>query len=178
MTTWSSILTFMVGAVLASSCIRAPDVIVIDRRTALEEQAAGSYRLLEEELQRAQLVPHPIALPEGQLAATERADTLASDTELADRLLVRRCLGEALDGTLVDLRGRCSGKVDVPRLLRIVEETNRQRQQQWTALQAASKPPRSLSEVRQVWHRLHLEDVVCGALIESKPGVWESKQCN
>ena len=37
--------------------------------------------------------------------------------------LARRGVGEALDGSLVDTRARCSGKVDVPLLLRLIEAT-------------------------------------------------------
>ena len=34
-------------------CIRAPEIVLVDRATALEEQAAGSYSELERKLARA-----------------------------------------------------------------------------------------------------------------------------
>lgn len=164
-------------SLLLLGCIRAPDVIVLDRRTALEEQAAGSYRLLEEELYRSQLVPHPVPLVTEQLPPSDAPTEPGRDGDQLDRLLVRRCVGEALDGSLVDTRARCSGKVDVPLLLRLIEDGNRQRQQIWARLQSAAKG-KSLAEVRAAWRAVHLDNVVCGAQLEVAAGKWEAKSCD
>lgn len=164
-------------ALLLVGCIRAPDVIVIDRRTALEEQAAGSYRLLEEELVRSQLVPHPVPLVTEQLPPSDAPPEPGRDSDQLDRLLIRRCVGEALDGSLVDTHARCSGKVDVPLLRRLLEDANRQRQQIWARLQRAAKG-KSEADVRAAWRTVHLENVVCGAQIEITADKWDAKSCD
>ena len=39
----SLLLLAFLTPVVASGCIRAPDVVIVDRRTALEQQASGSF---------------------------------------------------------------------------------------------------------------------------------------
>src|SRR5262245_59526793 len=54
---------------LAAGCVSAPAVGIVDRKTALEQQASGSFRGLEEELEQAGLAPRPAPLTAAQLGA-------------------------------------------------------------------------------------------------------------
>lgn len=165
------------------ACIKTGNVVIVDRKTALEQQAAGSYRGLEDELARAGVTPGPAPLTRAELEASgaaggERAltdDEIASDAATIDDLLVRRCIGEALDGTLVETAATCTGG-EPPRLARLVERTNRQRWQVWRWLQS-KRPGASLDDVRRAWREVHLRGVVCAGQVQRADGAWETKKC-
>jgi len=175
-----------VAAVSAAGCIRAPDLVIVDRTTALEQQAAGNYRPLSDELERAGIVPRAAPLTRGQLdAAGVRAarpeEALAdveaeSDATQLDALLLRRCLGEARDGTIVETPKSCTGAIDAARVTRLIERTNRNRWQIWRYLQTR-RPSTPMDEIRRVWRETHLSGVVCDAPVESTAGAWEPKKC-
>jgi hypothetical protein len=59
---WSLLL-----AVPSLACIRPPEIAMVDRATALEEQAAGSFDELEQRLYRAGLSPTPVPFTPNQL---------------------------------------------------------------------------------------------------------------
>jgi hypothetical protein len=170
---------------LAAGCIRAPAVVIVDRKTAVEQQASGSFRGLEEELEQAGLLPRPAPLTAAQLGAAgiHRDDLEAADqgdggddAVRADALLVRRCLGEALDGTLVLTLEPCTGTLDVPQVNRLIERVNRERRQLWRWL-AERAPGRSADEVRAAWREIHLGGMVCGGQLQVAGGGWEIKRC-
>ena len=169
-----------VSLLLAGGCIKAPDIVVIDRATALEREAAGSYPKLEHELDRAGTVPRPNPITREQLEGAGEprpvveAET-SSDAERIDALLKSMCVGEALDGTLVETRDRCSVK-EVPRLSSLVERANRDRQQIWEWLKA-ERPKHSMAEVRRAWRETHVRAVVCGGQVQKDDGSWEAKKC-
>ena len=54
--------------VLASGCISAPDVIIVDRQTALEQQANGRFPSLQEELDHAAITSDPVPFTRAGLA--------------------------------------------------------------------------------------------------------------
>lgn len=172
-------------ALLLAACIKAPDVIIVDRKTALEQQAAGSFRGLEEDMEQAGLSPRPTPVTGAQLEAagvrrTPDVDTGegAPDELRADTLLVQRCVGEAEDGTLVLTADRCTTAIDVPDVNRLLERLNRSRRQLWQWL-AARAPRRSPADVKAAWHAVHLTGVICGGQIErAGGGGWEIKQCS
>jgi hypothetical protein len=172
-------------ATLAAGCIRAPAVVIVDRKTALEQQASGSFRGLEEELEQAGLVPRPAPLTAAQLGAagvrregleaTDQDDD-GNDAGRTDTLLLKRCLGEALDGTLVLTIDPCTGTVDVPQVGRMIERVNRERRQLWRWL-AGQAPGKTADEVRTAWRETHLAGLVCGGQVQVAGGAWEIKKC-
>ncbi|HKA92150.1 MAG TPA: DUF1318 domain-containing protein [Haliangiales bacterium] len=177
--TW--LLALGVGCV---GCVRAPDVVIVDRRTALEQQASGSFRGVEEELEQAALSPRPEPVTGAQLEAAgvsrggDAGDADAAglpDSLRVDTLLVRRCAGEARDGTLVLTVDRCTGTIDVPRANRLVERVNRNRRQLWQWL--AQRTGRTPAEAQAAWREVHLTGVVCGGQVQKPDGAWEVKRC-
>jgi hypothetical protein len=167
-------------AIALAGCIKAPDIVVVDRATALEREAAGSFPRLEKELERAGTAARPAPFTREQLEAAGmprpviEAEEL-SDAERVDALLKQRCIGEALDGTLVETRDACSVR-EVPHLGALVERQNRTRLQIWEWLKA-ERPQRSLAEVRKAWREVHLRAVVCGGQVQKPDGSWEAKGC-
>jgi hypothetical protein len=166
---------------VGAGCIKAPDIILVDHATALEQQAAGSYARLESQLATAGLAARPTPLSREQLdAAGIDHPPLVDDVEEteADRidvLLKEKCLGEALDGTLVETADRC-GLPDQEGVPALVERANRNRVQLWQSLQAL-RPKASTAEVRRAWRQLHLQAVVCGGQVQRADGKWEPKAC-
>lgn len=185
-------LAALVLAGCITGCITAPAVVIVDRRTALEQQASGSFRGLEEELEQAGLVPRPAPLTPAQLGASgvrrdgleaADADDESSDAVRSDALLIKRCLGEALDGTLVLTLDPCTGTLDVPAVDRLVERVNRNRRQLWRWLAARGRDPTrpgretSDEEVRAAWRQVHLAGLPCGGQYQIAGGAWEVKKC-
>src|SRR5262245_18961064 len=73
----------LLGQVL-TACVKAPDLVILDRKTALEQQAAGNFRGLEEELEQAGIVPGPVPLTRGQLEAAGVRVAAGPETGTAD----------------------------------------------------------------------------------------------
>jgi hypothetical protein len=176
-------------ACLTSGCIRAPDVVIVDRKTALEQQAGGAWPELTEELTQAGLRPGATPYTSGQLGAAVGGGEIQQlrdawiglhpDADRVDGLLTRSCIGEAANGTLVRTPDRCKGRVDEAEVVRIVEGGNRGRRQIWRYLKSLA-PTRSDAEIRKAWRREHLLSVVCGGLVEDAPGAkgWGLKKCD
>jgi hypothetical protein len=180
---------FALAALALTGCFTPPAVVIVDRRTALEQQASGSFRGLEEELEQAGLAPRPAALTPAQLGASgvrrdglEATDTddETSDAVRSDALLVKRCLGEALDGTLVLTVDPCTGTVDVPSVDQLVERINRNRRQLWRWLAGQTRGhgrEKTDEEVRAAWRQTHLAGLPCGGQYQVAGGAWEVKKC-
>ena len=172
--------------VLCVGCIKAPDVVIVDRHTSLEQQAAGSFRGLEDELEQAALAPGPAPLTGAQLAAagvgrTPGAEEADDDEGLpdslrADRLLVQRCIGESLGGMLELTIDRCTGAIDVPSVNRLIERVNRNRRQLWQWM-AERAPGRTKKEAQTAWREVHIAGLVCGGHFQTAGG-WEVKRCS
>ncbi len=172
----------LVALLIATGCVKA-NVVIVDKKTALEEQAAGSFRGLEEEIEQAGLLPRPTPVTTAQLAeAGVRRTAEVDDAEglpdllRADTLLVQRCIGEAGDGTLVLTADRCTTAIDVPDVNRLLERLNRSRRQRWEWM-AARAPRRSPAEIRTAWREVHISGMVCGGQLEREGGGWEVKKC-
>jgi hypothetical protein len=169
---------------MTAACIHPPDLVIVDRKTALEQQAQGRFRHLEDELDRTALKPTPEPLTRGQIEAAVAAGEEQSLGEAGrdleptqvDELLVRRCVGESLDGTLTETAATCVGTVDVAKVSRSIERTNRNRFQVWRYLNGR-RPGTTLQQVRRAWRTEHLEGVVCGAQIQNADGTWSVKKC-
>ncbi|HEX9105099.1 MAG TPA: DUF1318 domain-containing protein [Polyangia bacterium] len=165
-------------------CIRAPEIVLVDRATALEQQAAGSYAELERKLARATMAPRPAPLTPEQLETLGIAppslvdDTERTDADRVDALLAQHCIGEAKDGTLADTHEACKGAADRAQALALVERTNSARQQLWRWMkERAGDKKRSLDEVRRAWHGEHARGVSCGGWLQRDDGGWEEKKC-
>jgi hypothetical protein len=172
-----------------AACIRPPDVVLIDRKTLLEEQASGELQPLENDLRESALVPKGTEFTRGELeeagADLSRDNitsivrvhaVLVSEAEFLDDLLVRRCIGEARSGLLVETPRTCAGRTSASRTSAAVQRVNRGRRQLWQYLHA-QRPEATLDELRDRWRTHHLKALVCGGQFQSDDGAWEVKKC-
>lgn len=172
---------------LLAACV-APNVVVVDQKTALEQQAAGGYPALENDLEQAGMspAPEPFAREElalgrertGSGALGELAELYAkseSDADAIDRLLLQKCIGEGLSGLLEPRPSDCVGAADATEMARLLGRENLHRRQLWQLM--ANERKVSLERVLPVWRELHLEQVVCGGLVEANAGSWGPKSC-
>jgi uncharacterized protein YdbL (DUF1318 family) len=155
---------------------------MVDRATALEQQAAGSFDDVERNLGRAAVEPRPSALTPAQLEALgiqpmpltdEAAQT---DADRVDRLLVQHCIGEGRDGLLADTHESCRGADDRAEVKALVDRVNRARKQlwQWMREQRANA---SVDDLSRAWRKAHVDGVVCGGWIQGDDGEWHEKPC-
>ncbi len=172
-----------VSCVIGSmSCIKAPSIVMVDRGTALEQQAAGSYDELEQRLDRAAVEPSPVAMTPEQLEALGIRPARSSggarltEADRVDALLVQHCIGEGSDGLLAQTPDACRGAADVEETARDVGRVNVARQQLWRWMHA-QRPDVSASDLRREWRTLHVAGVVCGAWIQGDDGQWHAKAC-
>jgi uncharacterized protein YdbL (DUF1318 family) len=169
-------------ALLLGGCIHPPEIVMVDRATALEEQAAGSFDELERNLTRAGITPHPVPLTPADLEAlgmrspplVEGADL--TDAERVDDLLRQHCLGEGRDGLLADTHDACRSSAADASLTVLVERVNRARQQLWRWMHD-ERPDAKVEDLRQSWQRIHAAAVVCGGWWQRADGGWEAKKC-
>lgn len=175
------------ASVAIGGCV-APNVVVVDQRTALEQQAAGEYPALENELEQAGMAPTPEPFAREELAGPrerngagalgELAELYAkgeSDADVIDRLLLQKCIGEALSGLLEPRPSDCIGATDTTELTRVLGRENLHRRQLWKLL--ADEQKADTERTREVWRGLHLQEVVCGGLIETTDAGWKAKAC-
>jgi Protein of unknown function (DUF1318) len=185
--------TWLSGAALALVTSALPaclstNVVVVDQKTALERQAAGDYDVEENDTEQAGLSPAPEAFTRDELvegrdrqgrgALGELAELYASgesDAEVIDRLLLQKCVGEAASGLLVPRPTDCVGAADSTELVRVVGRENLHRRQLWQLL--ATERNADIERARRVWRKVHVEQVVCGGLLESGRDNWGPKPC-
>lgn len=167
---------------IAASCIKAPEIVVNDRATALEQQALGSFTELERQLMKSGLSAQPVPLTPDQLQALGiRSPPLVDGTDLTDAdqidsLLKQHCIGEARDGTLADTYESCRGAADRGLAVRLLERVNQARQQLWRFLKSR-QPQTPPAVLRATWRQAHLRGVVCGGWVQREDGSWEAKSC-
>ncbi|HXU73833.1 MAG TPA: DUF1318 domain-containing protein [Polyangia bacterium] len=172
-------------AVGAAGCIKAPEIVLVDRATALEQQAAGSYSEIEKKLARATMAPRPAPLTPEQLETLGMAtptlvdDTERTDADRVDALLQQHCVGEAKDGLVVDTHDACKGAADRAQAALLIDRTNNARQQLWRWMKERAPDPKAhtLDDVRKSWHVQHARGVVCGGWMQKDDGGWEEKKC-
>lgn len=180
-------LPMVLGFLGVAACV-TPNVVVVDQKTALERQAAGEYPVLENDLDQAGLSPAPERFTREELASGreqkgsaalgELADLyvkVASDAAAIDQLLLQRCIGEGLNGLLEPRPGECIGAADTAELTRLVGRENLHRRQLWQLMATERKV--GVERVQEAWRALHLEQVVCGGLIQTGEPTWEPKPC-
>jgi uncharacterized protein YdbL (DUF1318 family) len=169
-------------ALATAACIKAPDVVLVDRATALEQQAGGSFQEIELKLTRAGIVPRPVPLtPEQmealgirQVALVDKTDSTEADH--IDELLRQHCIGEGREGLLVDTHSACRGVTDRAAAMILIERVNRARVQLWRWMDAERKDS-STEALQRTWHKVHARGVVCGAWIQGEDGAWSEKKC-
>jgi hypothetical protein len=168
--------------VLLSGCFTPPEIVMVDRATALELQASGSFDELERKLDRAGIEPQPVPLTPEQLEALGiRPAPLVDESELTDAdrvdgLLAQHCLGEGKDGLLADTHEACLGAADADEITTLLERVNRARQQLWHWMHE-QRSDVSQVELQRAWRENHLRNVVCGGWIEQGNGTWQGKSC-
>lgn len=186
----SSAFTLVVSYLCLSwlvGCVN-PNVVVVDQKTALEQQAAGGYPTLENDLEQAGLAvaPEPFSREElaggreraGSAALGELAELyvkVAEDADAIDQLLLRGCVGEARSGLLVPRESECVGATDTTELARLVGRENLHRRQLWQLIVRETNV--SPERAQEQWRTVHLEQVVCGGLVEAGADVWSPKAC-
>ena len=172
----------VVAAATSGGCVKPPEIVMVDRATALEQQASGSFEELEKTLDRAAIEPDPIAMTPAQLEALGiRPPSMVDESDLTDAdrldaLLVQRCVGEGKDGLVVETRSACKGAADAGELEAIVERMNRARRQLWRWMhdRRADVPE---AELRRAWRENHARNVVCGGWVQGDDGKWQAKSC-
>ncbi len=177
------------GSGLVAGCIKAPDVVLMDQKTALEIQAAGEYHPLEYDLIQAGLSPKATELPQEQLEAfshDSKGSTLGdmiqlysrvqTDSAWTDQMLLAGCIGESLNGLLQTTPEQCTQEVDTGQSARIVGRTNLHRRQMWQLIQK-QYPGKTEEQIMRIWREIHLKRVVCGGLIQTGENTWEKKPC-
>lgn len=183
---WGAAAGLLALAVAGSGCISVSGVTIVDRKTALEEQASGELRPLSADLSRALASPGPVPATRAQIDAAGAGDDtefrelvrvyggLQSQATLVDGWLVRRCVGEALDGRLVETPKTCIGEYDVAVASPVVQRVNRDREQMWKVLREGKATD---DQVRRAWRQRHLDALVCGGQVQVQGGVWDVKRC-
>ncbi len=174
---------WLIITVLASfGCIKAPEIVMVDRATALEQQAGGSFPEIEKKLARASVSPHPVPLTPDQLDALGMTpapiadEHETTDADRVDDLLERHCIGEGNDALLAETHDACRGAVDHDEVTKLVDRVNRARAQLWRWMHE-QKPDVPVDDLRKRWRATHAAGVTCGAWMQSDDGKWEAKSC-
>lgn len=176
--------TLIACAVLCAllGCIKPPAIVLVDRATALEQQAAGSFPDLERKLMRTGITSQPVPLTPDQLQALgirqpPLVDNIGlTEADQVDALLQQRCVGEARDGMLADTHESCRGAADHEQAVVLIERVNLARQQLFRYLQAR-QPQTPPTDLRRTWRQAHLRGVICGGWVQKDDGSWEAKPC-
>ena len=176
-------LNLSVLSVALTACVTAPAVYLVDRSTVLEEQAGGGLPSVELRLEREANSASPEALSAAELAASgqptdgdalrglsERYRDGSSDRARRNGLLLRRCLVEALDGSLRADREACPDAFDDASVAALLVRLNRERRQLWRYLERL-RPEGSEGALRQSWRERRLERLICGGSFDSSSGV-------
>jgi hypothetical protein len=167
--------------VMPAGCFSAT-YVAVDRATALEQQAAGSFDELERRLDRAAIEPRPVPLTPEQLAALGfKPPPLVDESDLTDAdrldgLLAQHCVGEGKDGLLSATPDACRGAADPDEATTLIERTNHARRQLWRWMHD-QKPAATERDLQRAWHDNHLHNVVCGGWVQDGDGKWSAKPC-
>ncbi len=174
--------------VAVAGCIKAPDVVIVDRHSLLEEQAAARMPVAESQVAQAGLSAGPLPLTPGELSVSgwhtdASHDAIAvlysgwiDDAQMLDQLLTRHCIGEAADGTLISTSEACSGAIDLADVGRRLEKANRSRRQIWLYVQQ-QRQQASEADVRAQWRQARQKSLICGGWWQKDDQAWEAKTC-
>lgn len=171
------------------ACVKAPDIVLTDQKTAFEAQAAGEFRALENDLHQQNIAPKGEDITREAIEASnpesgrstlgevaQLYSEVQTDAAWIEQMLVVGCIGEGNDALLAGRADACEREVDSARLTRVVERANLHRRQLWQMMsQRAEKA--SPADIRKGWREVHLQRVVCGAMVQDDAGEWEKKPC-
>jgi hypothetical protein len=169
-------------SIALSGCFSAPEIVMVDRATALELEASGSFDEIERKLDRAAIEPRPVPLTSDQLDALGiRPAPLVDESELTDAdrldgLLAQHCVGEGRDGLIVDTQDACQGAADSDEISALLDRVNRARRQLWRWMHE-QRSDQTEAALKRAWHEEHIKNVVCGGWIEDEHGTWQGKSC-
>jgi hypothetical protein len=91
-----------------------------------------------------------------------------------DALLRRHCLGEGLDGLLVETK-ECRRGLR-PNDQALVERVNEARLGLWKWM-GERQPGADPEALRRAWRDRRLEAVICGGWVQQDDGTWGEKKC-
>ena len=180
---------FVIACITAAGCVKVPTIVMVDRKTALEEQVDVGFAKQQGALVQAGLSPRPVPYTKGQLEAKgihpagstfdvvlRPYRSYITDQEQLDDLLVRRCVGEATDCTVQETRQNCVGKLDEAAVTRLLQRVNLHRRQVLALL--GSKTGQPVDVIRSAYRKHILDMLVCGGQYQDKDGKWEVKRCD
>jgi len=167
-------------------CIKAPDVVIVDRYTALEVQASGNYAPLEDELQEQGLRVGPEGYTSDQLATPgsgtddgnlgEAYRGVLSRADRMDSLRRRQCVGESMDGLLIQRDETCRGRIDEQDVANLLERENRNRRQVWHFMEEQN-PDASMTHIQSAWRVEYLKTLPCESAIQKANNEWGRVEC-
>jgi len=169
-------------AAASIACIKAPEIVTVDRATALEQQAGASFPALEKKLAREAVTPRAVPLTPEQVDSIGLPSSPVvdehevTDAERVDDWLERHCVGEGNDGLLVDTSSACRGAADHEEVVKLVDRANRSRAQLWRWMHE-QQPNVAVEELRKQWRVKHAAGVTCGAWMQDDAGNWREKTC-
>lgn len=179
----------LVAALPVSGCIQA-HVAVVDRATALEQQAGGEFGALERDLLQSGLSPRAAELTRGEIEASGidtsrttldrilRIHALRAEDDAAlDDLFVRHCVGEGRDGLVTETAGTCRGGYNAAAATPLIERANRDRRQLWAYLREL-RPNDAPDAIRNAWRKAHRVTAPCGVRWQADDWSWEVKSCD
>ena len=170
------------------ACVRPPNIVVTGQKTALENQAAGEFHVLENDLHQAGVSPRAESIPREQLVSQQQRGSQVhgelaqlyakaqQDADWIDRMLTAQCIGEALTSLLKHTPENCGERINATEMTRIIGRANLHRRQLWRLVQRR-RPQVTESQIRSQWRHWHLQQVVCGGWVEQSDGVWNKKTC-
>ncbi|HEX5655602.1 MAG TPA: hypothetical protein VFX59_00335 [Polyangiales bacterium] len=173
---------YVLALAILTGCIKVPEIVMVDRATALEQQASGSFEGLERDLTVGAVGARPLPLTPDQLEALGIMpapiidQTEQTEPDRLDALLRQRCVGEGNDGLLVDTHDDCIGAADRNQALTLIDRTNRARVQLWQWMQK-ERPEQSVDTLRTRWFEEHARNAVCRAWMQRPDGSWGPKAC-
>ena len=173
----------VLAAALASvACIKPPEIVMVDRATALEQQAGGSFDSLEKRLEKNAVAVRRVPFTPDQLEALGLAapplvdHTDNTDADWIDEWLSRHCVGEGNDGLLVETPHDCHGATDHDEVVKLVDRVNRARAQLWRWMHD-ERPDATVEALRKKWREAHVRGVPCDAWVQGDDGKWSAKSC-
>jgi len=98
-----------------------------------------------------------------------------TDQEQLDKLLVRRCVGEGMDGFVHETPKTCVGGYNQRAVTRLLQRINTHRRQVLELMQARTK--KSPDQVKRAYRDQLLKLLVCGGWFQDDAGQWEVKKC-
>ena len=180
-------ISLFIMALSVFGCVKVPTIVMVDRKTALEEQVAMAFPQQADSMVKKAISPRPVPYTRGKLEAAginpagstfdvvlRPYKSYVTDQEQLDGLLRRRCVGESLDGMVQETPETCTGHYDQAVVSGLLQRVNQHRRQ---VLAFLMKGQRSPDAVKSAFHKRLLQVLVCGGQFQDDAGKWEVKRC-